>query len=289
MRRCLQCAGLFENSDWICPDCGFHPEEREGIRVFAPDLAEINDGWSSDFSERMARDEEKHFWFVNRNRLIVWAIQRFFPEAADYFELGCGTGFVLSGVRKDFPHLRLSASDITLESLPFAKRRVPDADVFQMDGRKIPFTEEFDVIGAFDVLEHIEEDEAVLSEIHRAIRPGGGILITVPQHPFLWSVVDDFSYHKRRYTRKELVEKVARAGFKVSRCTSFVTVLLPLFLLSRLRMPKDPGDFDPASEYRIGDFSNGLLGSALALEQSLIRLGVNLPFGSSLFLAASRR
>ena len=64
-----------------------------------------------------------------------------------------------------------------------------------MDARRIPFEDEFDVIGAFDVLEHIKEDEQVLVQMHRAVKSGGGIMLTVPQHMFLWSEQDVQAHH----------------------------------------------------------------------------------------------
>ena len=88
-------------------------------------------------------------------------------------------------------------------------RRVPDAALMRMAARRIPFDGEFDVVGAFDVIEHIEDDRAVLREMHRAAVPGGGILLTVPQHPFLWSEFDRQARHVRRYTAPELREKAA--------------------------------------------------------------------------------
>ena len=92
---------------------------------------------------------------------------------------------------------------------------MPGVTLFQMDARFVPFEEEFDVIGAFDALEHIKEDEDVLREIFRATKEGGGIILTVPQHPFLWSQMDEISHHYRRYTRRGLIDKVQRAGFEV--------------------------------------------------------------------------
>jgi len=81
-----------------------------------------------------------------------------------------------------------------------------------MDVRRIPFREEFDVIGAFDVLEHVKEDEEVLLQMYQATRKRGGILVTVPHHPFLWSPVDDYARHVRRYKTLELKDK-GQAGW----------------------------------------------------------------------------
>src|SRR4029077_3610296 len=145
-----------------------------------------------------------------------------FSYAQTFLEVGCGTGFVLTGVRRQFPSVQVAGTDIFTEGLAFARQRLPCVELFQMDARRIPFEAEFDVIGAFDVLEHIEEDEQALGELFRCCRPGGGIVITVPQHRFLWSAADEYAYHKRRYSRRELISKVRMAGFEILRVTSFV-------------------------------------------------------------------
>ena len=104
---------------------------------------------------------------------------------------------------------------------------MPDAELLEVDARRLPFEAEFDVVGAFDVLEHIEEDERALIEMHAALRPGGGLVVTVPQHPALWSAVDEYSRHVRRYRRSELLTKLRDSGFEVIHWTSFVSLLLP--------------------------------------------------------------
>ena len=103
-----------------------------------------------------------------------------------------------------------------------------------MDARCILFECEFDVVGTFDVLEHLVEDERALAQMFNAARPGGGLLVTVPQHRFLWSESDRFAMHQRRYSRTELRKKVESAGFQIERITSFNSLLLPLMILSRL-------------------------------------------------------
>ncbi len=238
----------------------------------------------------MVAVEPKHFWFVARNRILMDMMRKYFPDPGKVLEMGCGTGFVLSGLCATFPQARLSGSDIFTEGLTFTAKRVPNAFLFQMDARHIPFREEFDLIGAFDVLEHIEEDNAALAQMYQACKPGGGIVLTVPQHRWLWSRVDDFAHHKRRYTRAELIEKTASAGFRVEYATSFVSLLLPLMLASR-GLKKSGEDMDKQMEavgLKVGRLTNAVLGTIMQIERGLISLGLSFPFGGSLLLVARR-
>lgn len=258
--------------------------------AFAPELAAQNNGFNPKFFQLMVAVEPRHFWFVMRNHILTAVMRKHFQNPGRVLEIGCGTGFVLSGLRAAFPQAYLSGSDIFTEGLTFTAQRVPDAFLFQMDARHIPFRDEFDLIGAFDVLEHIEEDEVVLAQIYQACKPEGGVVLTVPQHPWLWSRIDDFAHHKRRYVRKELLEKVARAGFRVEYVTSFVALLLPLMLASRA-LPKSGTEMDDqmnGAGLKIGKLTNALLGVIMRIEWLLIKAGLSFPFGGSLLVVAKK-
>ena len=232
--------------------------------------------------------EARSFWFRSRNRLIVWALRRYFPDARSLLEVGCGTGFVLQGVREAFPQLELTGADLYEEGLDVARRRVPDARLLRVDGRELPFPGSFDVVGSFDMLEHVEDDEAALRSMFGSLKADGGIIMTVPQHPRLWSAADEFGKHVRRYTRHELVSKIERAGFRVVRVSSFVSLLLPLMAISRARQRRSHAAFDPLSEFRHGRLLDRSLEQVMNLESMLIRSGISLPAGGSL-LAVARR
>jgi SAM-dependent methyltransferase len=229
VKICLDCGERFEANFFSCPACGQSPEMRDGYPAFAPDPAIGNDGFKAGFFAPLAELETGNFWFESRNRLLIWVLGRYFAKAENFFEIGCGTGFVLSGIWREYRDIKLFGSDIFSESFTYAKQRVPNATFFQMNAQAIPFEEEFDVIGAFDVLEHIKEDEAVLQQMHRACKHNGGIILTVPQHAFLWSNTDEYACHVRRYQAIDLKAKVQRAGFKVLRITSFVSILFQYY------------------------------------------------------------
>ena len=260
----------------------------DGYLSFAPEQAKSSEGFQPHHFAELAHAEAGNFWFRSRNRLIIWALHRFFPGARKFLEIGCGTGFVLSGIAHDNPHLEISGSEIHSAGLNYAANRVRNAALFQMDARDIPFDNEFDVIGAFDVLEHIEEDSQVLLQMFRAISPGGGMIVTVPQHRFLWSQQDEYACHVRRYEPQELQDKVEKAGFRVEGATSFVSLLLPLMFLSRLSKRKGVENYVTTQELRISGLANAALEKVLDLERLMIRGGVSFPMGGSRLLIARK-
>lgn len=286
MKKCIKCGQVFAKDDWECPACSYSPIKVDGYISFAPVLSAGNEHFDSAAFSELAKYEGINFWFRARNKLIVSLLQRYFSTCGKLLEIGCGTGYVLANIEKRFPYLEVYGSEIYTEGLRFADSRLTSASLFQMDAQDIPFYEEFDIVCAFDVLEHIENDALVLQQMYEAVRPGGGILVTVPQHRFLWSQADEFSCHVRRYERKELVDKVAAAGFRIVNCGSFVSVLLPLMMISRLMHSKKKVQIK--DELNLNPVLNSLLEKALDMERIVINKDIKFPFGGSLFLCATK-
>ncbi len=235
---------------------------------------------------QLAAAEANHWWFRSRNRVLLWAIAANIKEFWAFLEIGCGTGFVLAGVRSAYPNAQLFGAEYFEEGLRFAQERIPSAVFRQLDATELAEVATYDVIGAFDVIEHIEQDEKVLTNLARALKPQGALVITVPQHRWMWSIVDEHACHVRRYIRAELVEKVKRAGLQVEYVTSFVSILLPLMWLSRLRAR--PGTNDPMREFRLSGWLNWALEVVMRVELSLLKMGVRFPVGGSLLLIAKK-
>lgn len=248
-----------------------------------------HEGFEPAYFAELVSLEAGNFWFRSRNRLIVWALGKYRPGFRSLLEVGCGTGYVLSGIAAAFPGARLVGTEVYAEGLAQAATRLPGIAFAQVDARALPYRSEFEVIGAFDVIEHIAEDEAVLAQAHAALQPGGLLLLTVPQHAWLWSPADAYARHVRRYAAGELHAKVRAAGFEVLRSTSFVSVLLPAMVASRLLRREDAaGGFDPRAEFRIPGTLNAMLESLLALERRLIALGLDFPCGGSRLVVARK-
>ncbi|NCU31788.1 MAG: methyltransferase domain-containing protein [Candidatus Moranbacteria bacterium] len=162
---------------------------------------------------------------------------------------------------------------------------------FQSDLLNFPYKNEFDLIGAFDVIEHIENDQLALENIYEGLKPGGGVIISVPQHKFLWSFKDAYSGHKRRYGRAELKGKVEEAGFKGLKIFSFTSFLLPLMYIASLKYKKCSDtqiEETIYNEFNISSYLNKIFKLTASMELFFIKCGINFPFGGSLFIVAHK-
>jgi trans-aconitate methyltransferase len=287
MKQCFACGTDVPGPGWRCSACGSSPPSINGFLAFSPDLAEGDAGYRPEYHAALFELETAHFWYRARNRLITWALDAWFPDIRSMLEIGCGTGVVLVGIGSRFPETRIAGSELFATALPLAARRVPSATLFQMDARNIPFRDEYDVVGAFDVLEHIEEDERVLAQMWKAIAPGGGLLVTVPMHRFIWSAHDEFSCHVRRYARREMERKVAAAGFTVLLSTGFVSLLLPVLIARRMMRWRNVAA-DPLADLRLPRWVNVVCERTMAIERRLIQAGVRFPMGGSLLVVARK-
>lgn len=288
MRKCLNCRKIFISNRWNCPLCGFEPKYSNKMEIHAPKFMNFSEGFKPEYFSELIHLENSNFWFNARNKLIIWLLRKYMPNVSNFLEVGCGNGFVLSGISRYFPNIAISGSEIYLAGLSYASKRIPTAKFMQMDAKQIPFFEEFDAIGAFDVLEHIKEDEKALAQFYDAIKLGGVLLLTVPQHKWLWSASDQHACHVRRYTSEEIERKLISAGFQILRSGSFLTFLLPFMMLSRLIQKKKIEDFDPISEFKINPVLNIIFYTLTMLEIIFTKFGVNYPIGGSRFVVAKK-
>jgi SAM-dependent methyltransferase len=267
--------------------------------MFAPELANSHSGFDPGEFAILAMVEREHFWFVPRNRLLTSLILRYFPHATRFLEVGCGTGMVLSAICDLRSWQCLVGSELHPSGLVEARRRLGSRARFvQMDARMIPARSAFDAVGAFDVLEHIPDDVSVLAAMQTALVTGGGVVLSVPQHPTLWSEVDERAHHVRRYRRGELERKVALAGFDVVFSGSYTVFLFPLMAIGRLlrgrhrpsRRTMHHSNAEPMPlEFRLPRPVNAWARSMLEAEVSLTLAGVRFPVGGSRVVVAMKR
>ena len=265
----------------------------DGIRCFSPsklqDYADYPDA-GFDVTEDTASTS---FWITSRNRifhhLVMQALRR--TGGNRLLEIGCGNGDLLRRLSEE-ADVQLTGSEIYLKGLKYSQAKLPLVDFIQFDASEGVTGDSFDVIAAFDVLEHIEDDRATMANIFEMLSENGRLVLSVPQYMFLWSNLDEIVFHKRRYSRSEMIQKLTASGFVIERTTSFVFVLFPLMLVSRLLDRKiEPTANDGQAldrRVRFSRFTNTLFDAVMRIDEFLIRLGLSLPFGGTLVFVARK-
>ena len=275
---------------WQCANCGAAVPLSDGVPSYAPRLADTLTGFDPAAFDWLVEQEAGHFWFEPRNKLLLALANKYFQKSGHYLEIGCGTGFVLDRFTRARRWASVTGSELHPAGLKHARARLKTRAFFvQMDARRIPARDAFDLIGSYDVLEHIEDDEAVLRAVHSALKGGGGFIASVPQHPFLWSAADELAHHKRRYWRGELEAKLSSAGFEIVASTSFAAIVTPLMAATRLRQKKARMEDFIRREFAVPRPLNFVLKAVLNAEVSATAKGLSWPFGGSRVVVAKKR
>jgi SAM-dependent methyltransferase len=232
--------------------------------------------------------EESHWWYIGRRRIIRSFVKDICAQITDrrprILDVGCGTGANLL-LLSEFGDAE--GVDVSPDALAFCRERGLES-VRLGAAEAMPYADhEFDLVTAFDVVEHMDDDVAGLREMRRVLRPGGRLLLFVPTFMFLWGVQDEVSNHRRRYRLSELETAVTAAGFEVERTThANITFFLPVLLvrkfmrLTGIRTETENSINIPAL--------NRLFGAILGAERHVLQY-LNLPFGVSGLCVARRR
>lgn len=240
----------------------------------------------------MERDEylkmaavEDGMWYYHAlhahvRRALARTQERRYSEILD---AGCGTGGLIRRLEPWCRAWQWTGLDLSEVACGLARGRC-GATITAGSVTALPFRDaSFDVVVSADVLYHVHEDVLALREAWRVLRPGGCIVINVPAYRWLWSYHDEATHAVRRYARAELRKKIEGAGFTVQRLTHWNALPLPLVVLKRKVLPAD-GETSDVKAYPL-PVEWGFRG-AMALESSWLGLGLDLPFGSSLFAVA---
>lgn len=188
--------------------------------------------------EIIFESEDDHWWFVGRRAVVFAQIEdalgphRPMPSKFQALDIGCGTGATMDHLRK---FGEVQGIDLAMIPLSFSRRRGHQRTMCA-SATELPFADEtFDLITALDVIEHLDDDVAGLSEIRRTLKPGAPAVIYVPAFMALWGPNDDQSGHKRRYRLPELKAAAEAAGLKVERISySNFAMFLPIWLGRKL-------------------------------------------------------
>jgi SAM-dependent methyltransferase len=274
-----------------CGGCGRSYERPGGILDLTTQQGS-GSGYDPHFFETLPLVEDRHFWHLARREIVREALARHVPDlqARALFDIGCGSGGLLCFLER---HLPLAGGcDGHRLALEIARRRTGAPLVLVNDDRPPPLAAGQSLLAMFDVLEHIDDDRATLSFLFGALAPGGVLVLTVPAHGFLFGEMDRLARHRRRYSHRELREKLTSAGFEVRLLTHFMAPLVPLLLLFR----QASGLLDAlgfrsrkrsTQELSLLPVFNEAMRGVLLLERLWLRR-FGLPFGSSLIAVAAR-
>jgi SAM-dependent methyltransferase len=240
--------------------------------------------------EKIYHDLEKeHFWFKARRSYILQIVKKL-SKNKSILDIGCSTGVLLNDLKNiGFCEKNLYGIDISQKAITSCKNS-GIRNAFVMDGQEITLNKKMDVIIASDCLEHIKEDTKALENWYSLLKDGGLLIVFVPAYKTLWSEHDEVNMHFRRYTRRELRDKLLKTGFLVIKASYwnfflFFPVLL-MRMLSRIfnkkGKRKNTGDLQG-----VGMF-NGVLYKLLIIENVVLNY-INLPLGVSVFCLGKKK
>jgi SAM-dependent methyltransferase len=226
------------------------------------------------------RVEQSHWWHTGRREILASFVADICREVTDrrprILDVGCGTGANLLMLSK---YGDAEGVDVSEDALAFCRERGLEK-VKLGAGEELPYEDgTFDLVTAFDVVEHMDDDLAGLTEMRRVLRPGGRVLLFVPAFMFLWGLQDDVSNHRRRYRLPELRRVLEQAGFEVERTTyANITFFLPILFIRKLMRLTG---LKASTENNINVTAlNGFLRRLFETESWILRY-MNLPFGVS--------
>jgi len=234
--------------------------------------------------QQMAELDDRHWWYRARREILSDLIRREtrLPAGAKILEIGCGTGHNLAMLGQ-FGHVDGIELDDEARALSEERlgRKVMNARLPELAG--VPDTH-YDLIGAFDVIEHIDDDGGAVAAIANKLKPGGKFIMAVPAHQWMWSAHDVANHHKRRYSKRTLRNLIEKSPLKLDKLGYFNSLLFPLAIAERTASKlrgKDNGDvrLPPAP-------LNAALRTIFATERYLVGR-LPLPPGLSLFAIAS--
>lgn len=264
-------------------------EIEEGIIEYNQETISEHEDYNAIGLKALYAVEEKHFWFLARkNKIINW-FKKYVKPHERILEIGAGTGNVALALQNQ--GFQVSVSEMHKYGLHFAKS-YGIQHCYCFDLFDPPFVNHFDVVGMFDVLEHIQADVDAMKCVHKILKKNGKVILTVPAHSWLWSKDDVLAGHKQRYTLEKIEEVMKKSDFEVLDSQYFFISVIPLLLIRKL-LNYDDGSYKPVcSEHTqpipIYPLINQILLKLALLENSLARWLPN-KVGGSIILVCQKK
>jgi len=286
---CYQCQReLKEYADFYqCDFCGFQAHKKNGIIFFDPELSRISDDYDKEDLDILYRAENNFFWLRSRKDFIKNLFHKYVAKTDKIIEIGAGTGNIAQALLSD--GYDVTVGEIYENGIRYSQQR-GIKKAYQFDVKRLPFKEHFDVVGMFDVLEHLDNDDLVLRNIRQALKMGGKAIITVPAHKKLWNYNDVLARHKRRYELKELKNIFLKNGFEIITAKNFFVFILPLLYVRAVLNRNSSSSLknqNVMATFKINSIIGGILFLMLKLENKLLK-HVSPSFGGSIAIVARK-
>jgi len=233
---------------------------------------------------QMEQQEQNYWWHIGRRKVLQQVLWKRIPQGQnlDILDVGCGTGINYHWLKS---WGRVVGLDPSPEALSYCRTKQVYDDLIQADGADLPYHQQFDLITAFDVLEHIPDDRLALQSWFATLKPNGSVYLTVPAYQWLFSAHDKALHHQRRYSTRELSQKLKQVGFKIKFISPFFWFTFPLVVLVRLLTKASP----PKTSYvATSSGLSQLLVKLSSLEANFLSAKHQLPYGSSIVVLATK-
>jgi SAM-dependent methyltransferase len=240
-----------------------------------------------DVYRRMAEIQDRHWWYEARRQIIARLIKSLkLHQDAKILEAGCGPGANLKMLSRFGDVWGFEPDEFAINHC----RVYSGVPVVRLEKgflpAPIPFSGPFDLIGAFDVIEHVQQDADSLKALYEITKPGGYALFTVPAFPFLWSQHDVVNHHHRRYVLPQFKKLLTDAGYNVTYISYYNTLLFPLVL--GVRMLKKALKIKDRPDEAMPDSAMNIILRLIFASERFVLGKLRLPFGVSIIAVCQR-
>jgi len=229
--------------------------------------------------------EDNYFWFISRNKIVSEVFQEIckLPEGSNLLDIGCGTGGFAARMAKSH---NVTGTDTEPLALEYSRKRgLTDLHLGTLDNFQVE--KKYDAAFMLDVIEHINDDSKVVSQVYNLLPSGGWFIATVPAYQWMWSKHDVIHQHYRRYTMTSFTQLLTKSGFDIEYRTYFNTLLFPLALVKRV-VDKFMSKKEDTPHDEVPGPLNTLFEKLFTFESKLLP-GLRLPFGLSILVIAKKK
>ena len=239
---------------------------------------------TDDFKE-LAQVEDSMWYFHALNRRMLLPLAELANKNASILDAGCGTGGLIKALQGVGAPWTIKGLDYSPVACSYARERT-SVPIEEGSIEALPFGDgQFDAVLTADVICQIDDASVALAEFRRVLKSGGILAINVAAYNWMRSYHDELMDTRYRFRRSELANLLRQAGFKVT-LSSYANMLIFPLIFARRKIFVPPHPTSDVKPYP--PVVDAFCGSMAALEYLLLRIGIKLPVGNSIFIVARK-